>query len=259
MPNSLIKDAYLLDAQPLYCDGYKAILSCVNQKTRTHTAHSFADIETIDFINSNCNLIIFDVLSFGAKGLELLITLRIRYPLLKILICSRDREPALIGRLLGLGAHGFVSKCSHIRDIRSAIEMIMMGKKQPAMTKGTLNISNHEAEGGSEDLNTHHKLTRKELMTLQLLMRGFFNKDIATSLGVKESTVKCHVSSIIRKMGVTNRTQAIAEYHRLQSASDLQRHIQFGTLKALNKIRALQNRPLHIRGDKPPYSLTTAV
>jgi DNA-binding NarL/FixJ family response regulator len=53
------------------------------------------------------------------------------------------------------------------------------------------------------------QLTERELQVLQLLARGFANKQIAVDLGISEHTVKFHVSSILAKLGVSNRTEAV--------------------------------------------------
>ena len=69
-----------------------------------------------------------------------------------------------------------------------------------------------------EPTATDEALTPREREVLQLLALGLANKEIAARLGVSESTVKFHVNSILRKLKVANRAEAVARYYALLDA-----------------------------------------
>ncbi len=67
------------------------------------------------------------------------------------------------------------------------------------------------------DIDDSEPLTARESQIVQLLMVGYANADIASTLGVAEQTVKFHLSNIYRKLGVTSRAQVVAMFHRRPS------------------------------------------
>lgn len=212
MQNLYLHHAYLIDAHPLYCDGYEKILNEISDTVVIGRSYHQQDIEQLNIINSSFNIILFDILSFGSTGIQILIDLRVNYPDVKIIICSDSQKEALIKRCLSLGVWGYIPKHTAINTIKAAITSVIYDFKWvPRLScEGA-----HTNTGLYDQEKNAVKLTKKELMTLRYLMRGNINKDIAMNMGVSESTTKSHVSSIIRKMKVINRTQVFTEFQEV--------------------------------------------
>lgn len=151
------------------------------------------------------DLILFDLSMPGARGFSGLIYLRAQYPAVPVCVISASEDPGTIRRSLALGAVGFVPKSSRPADIREAIEAILGG--------GTWTPPGVELDGiwGEDDaLGSRLKsLTPQQMRVLMMMGEGLLNKQIAHELNVSEATVKAHVSAVLQKLGVENRTRAV--------------------------------------------------
>ncbi|MEM0911101.1 MAG: response regulator transcription factor, partial [Pseudomonadota bacterium] len=120
-------------------------------------------------------------------------------------------EKQNILQTISYGAVGFISKASSIDEIATSIESIFAGNvclpsdilRQPEAVKRKSN----DTQISPEKIRS---LTRKELAVLKYLTQGLANKVIAYELNISETTVKSHVSSILRKVGATSRVQVVA-------------------------------------------------
>jgi DNA-binding NarL/FixJ family response regulator len=111
------------------------------------------------------------------------------------------------------GAKGCISKGSHPRVVEKALHLVKegqywMSREVASMVAGKLLGGFNAHEDCSKDL------TQRELEILALLARGQVNKEIACKLAVSENTVKAHLASIYRKLGVTTRLGAVLHYFR---------------------------------------------
>jgi len=126
-------------------------------------------------------------------------------------VISASEDPDTIRRSLALGAIGFVPKSSTPATIRDAVETILHGGawSPPGIEVG------HTAE--LDDLAGRlRSLTPQQLRVLMMMGEGLLNKQIAYELGVSEATVKAHVSAVLQKLGVENRTKAVLAAGRFE-------------------------------------------
>ena len=110
------------------------------------------------------------------------------------------------------GAVGFITKSSPRSQMTEAIEQILNGNVYlpPDIIrtqKSGSRRSQSETQGFAPELL--QALTRKQLLVLERMTKGESNKQIAYNLDIAETTVKAHVSAILRKLNVHNRVQAI--------------------------------------------------
>jgi DNA-binding NarL/FixJ family response regulator len=137
-------------------------------------------------------------------------------------------------RSLDAGLHGFVSKSQSDIEILNAIKDILSGRVYvPALlTKvgdGTMNGSGTQIYGLSPRLNRAEaipgKLTPRQREVLAMLARGMSNKEISRALRIAEGTTKIHASSVLKALGVRNRTEAaaIAQIHSVTADSSFRR------------------------------------
>jgi DNA-binding NarL/FixJ family response regulator len=152
----------------------------------------------------------------GKTGLEVLQQLSSdgTLPPTIILTTFDDDEVVLAG--IKAGAKGFLLKDVSLDELVNAIKTVAEGGSmiKPAVTqrllKGLGNLQNDFSS-----LDRPDPLTERETEILRLMAGGYSNKEIANSLGVAEGTVKNHVSNILSKMGVRDRTRAVLKAFEL--------------------------------------------
>lgn len=154
----------------------------------------------------DADLLLMDLTMPGAQGFSVLVHLRARHPQLPIVVVSAREEPAIMRRALDHGALGFIPKSVDAATIGTAISTVLEGGRwvpQQAHGAPAVGRDEHEVALRVRDLTPH------QFRVLQMLGSGRLNKQIAYELGVSEATVKAHVTAILRKLGVTNRTHAV--------------------------------------------------
>lgn len=127
---------------------------------------------------------------------------------LPILVLSTYDTEDYVDAALEAGANGYVLKESSTEQLREAVDTALSGRGlylHPAVAQRVF-VRGRRSNNRNEDT-----LSARELEVLQLLSEGATNQEIAALLFVSEKTVKAHLSSIFRKMSVTNRTQAAAK------------------------------------------------
>lgn len=162
--------------------------------------------------HDDLDLILLDLNMPGMHGLNGLITLRNEAPTIPVVIVSTEEDKQIVLQAITYGAVGFITKSSPRAQMTDAIEQILNGNVYlPSdiirSSKQTPRRASHEESGIPPELL--QALTRKQLLVLERMTKGESNKQIAYNLDIAETTVKAHVSAILRKLGVHNRVQAI--------------------------------------------------
>ena len=117
------------------------------------------------------------------------------------------------------GAAGFISKSTRGADLGRALEDVMAGSV--VLPKGYQPPAASGVPGASDLAARIATLTPQQVRVLHMLRQGLLNKQIAFDLGVGETTVKAHVSEILRKLKVASRTQAVIEAAKIDFDSIL--------------------------------------
>jgi NarL family two-component system response regulator LiaR len=125
-----------------------------------------------------------------------------------IVFTAFDNDERIIAALAA-GANGYLLKGAPREEIFQAIRVAMQGGSllQPVVASKLLR---HMGQRAPETQDLYEPLTERELEVLTLLAQGMPNKEIAAQLVISERTAKFHVSSIMGKLGATNRTEAVA-------------------------------------------------
>ena len=158
------------------------------------------------------DLVLFDLTMPGARGFSGLMYLRAQFPAVPVCVVSATEDASTIRRCVALGAAGFIPKSSPPAIIREAIQVILEGGtwSPPGPTPRT---------GRAEDdalAARLRSLTPQQLRVLMMMGEGRANKQIAYELNVSEATVKAHVSAVLSKLGVENRTKAVLAVGRFE-------------------------------------------
>lgn len=152
------------------------------------------------------DVLLLDINMPKMNGLEVLKKLKERKSKVKILVLTVHNETEYLMKAVEIGINGYVLKDSESAELKKAICAINDGENyiQPSLIP-SLNSKMIEK---NEDEIKIESLTKRELQVLKELAIGKFNRDIAKEMEISERTVKNHISSIFKKLDVTDRTQA---------------------------------------------------
>ncbi|MCO5066022.1 MAG: response regulator transcription factor [Rhizobiaceae bacterium] len=206
----------IIDDHPLFRDALHGAVRVAYPDVETVEAKSIS--EALDVLAAGSfDLCLLDLNMPDVQGFEGLLQLRTRHPSLPVVVVSGHEEPRIISEALSYGAAGFIPKSVRKTDLADAIRSVMEGEVHVPE-----NYRPQPADAGREDrakmVQRLATLTPQQLRVLQMLRQGLLNKQIAYELQVGETTVKAHVSEILRKLNVYSRTQAVIEVSKLDNA-----------------------------------------
>lgn len=158
--------------------------------------------------NSGIDVILLDLKMPGMKGFDGLRQVRKLAARTPVAILSAYSDRELIAEALAAGAKGYIPKASNEAVLRHALALLREGGSYIPPEILAQDAAQEDQTTGLPPDSPLRELTPRQLDTLALLVEGCSNKEIARRLGVIESTVKTHVKIILRKLGVSNRTQA---------------------------------------------------
>jgi DNA-binding NarL/FixJ family response regulator len=204
-----MKRAVLIaDDHPLFRDALKLAVAQAVPGAQIIEADSVHSLFTALESHPDPELLLLDLNMPGAQGFNALVQARAHFPAVPIVVISAREDRHIMHRALGHGAAAFVPKSASIDLIVGALRAVLTGDTwlPPSASQdnpGSLDAS--EAEATSRLA----ALTPQQFRVLSMLSAGLLNKQIAAELGVSEATVKAHVSAVMQKLGVSNRTQAV--------------------------------------------------
>jgi NarL family two-component system response regulator LiaR len=152
------------------------------------------------------DVILLDLVMPHKGGLEAIREIKDQNPKARILVLTSFAEDEKVFPAIKAGAQGYLLKDSSPRELLQAIRDIYKG--QPSMHPTIARKLMREIQRGSELPPAEEPLTEREVEVLSLVAQGFTNQEIADKLFVSERTVRTHVSNILSKLHLANRTQA---------------------------------------------------
>ncbi|HCJ28444.1 MAG TPA: DNA-binding response regulator [Pseudomonas sp.] len=167
---------------------------------------------TMTLENDDLDLVLLDLNMPGMHGLNGLINLRNEAPTIPVVIVSAEQDKQVVLQAITYGACGFITKSSPRAQMTEAIEQILNGNVYlPSDIIRSQKASTRRSQPNEQSIPPEllQALTRKQLLVLERMTKGESNKQIAYNLDIAETTVKAHVSAILRKLNVHNRVQAI--------------------------------------------------
>lgn len=209
----------IADDHPLFREAISSVIASGFEGSEIIETDDLDSALTLTRENDDLDLILLDLNMPGMHGLNGLITLRNEAPTIPVVIVSAEEDKQVVLQAITYGAVGFITKSSPREQMTEAIRQILNGNvylPSDIIRTGKESTSrrsrNEDNPISPELLNS---LTRRQLLVLERMSKGESNKQIAYNLNIAETTVKAHVSAILRKLGVHNRVQAIL------SASDV--------------------------------------
>lgn len=208
----------LIDGQQLFREGIKRILNC--EETFEVLAEGRDGVEAIELADRyKPDVVIMDINMPKTNGVEATRNLISKYPNIKVIILSvHDDETYIIGALQS-GAFGYLLKEMDTENLIEAVKAVAKGESylHPRVTHKLITAYRRLSSAAACKKEFQqppvrlplHLLSRRESEVLQLLADGKSNRILAETLYISEKTVKGHVYSILRKMDVNDRTQAV--------------------------------------------------
>jgi len=181
-------------------------------------AESFHSIIKVIEDNPDIELIFLDLNMPGNDGFTGLTTIRNAYPDIQVVMVSATEDASVISRAIDLGASGYIPKSASLDEISIAIDVVLDGE---TWLPAGIDL-NEEPQSEEKDIAEKlGKLTPAQYRVLQMIADGLLNKQIAYEMKIQEPTVKNHVSAILQKFEVNNRTQASNLFQKLKQVSNI--------------------------------------
>ncbi len=205
----------LVDDQTLVRQGVRSLLE-LSDSVRV-VAEAIDGKQALEVIPAaKPDVVLLDMRMPGLSGLDVLNALRERGELPPTIILTTFDDDQLVLAGLKAGARGYLLKDVSLDQLVDAIKTVASGGSlvQPVVTQRLLSgLERMHNEFAS--LDQPDPLTERETEILRLMAGGYSNKEIANSLSVAEGTVKNHVSNILSKLGVRDRTRAVLKAFEL--------------------------------------------
>lgn len=207
------------DRHPLFREVLKALIDEMLPDARCLEAGSFADVQDLVTAGNGVGLILIDQSLPDGDGLGGLVRLAIAAPDVPIIMFSEAESRSAAFHAQVLGAAGFIAKSMTRDQMREALSVVLDGGAFPPLVDS-------RGRRRPDETERIDALTVRERMVLEALVRGCSNKQIAYELQVSDTTVKVHVSSVLRKLRVHSRTQAVIKTKRSGEDDEPRRSIR---------------------------------
>ncbi len=193
----------IADDHPLFRDALHHVTSTAIPEVTCVEAHDFVQAQARLADPDTFDLILLDLNMPGMEGFTSLLKLREESPEIPIVVVSGSEDAAIVNRALTCGAAGFIPKSSPKDEMVAALRAVLAGEIYRPNEPAPRRPARYDLE---EELGS---LTKQQRKVLSLLAQGKSNKQIAFELEVTNTTVKAHITAILRKLKVTSRTQAV--------------------------------------------------
>jgi len=190
---------FSVDDHPLLRDGIAAIVN--SQPDMLHVGAASSGKEALEAFRSlRPDVTLMDLRLPDLSGIDVLMGIRAEFPEARIIMLTTFQGDVEIRRALQAGAHGYLLKTMHAKQILDTIRQVNSGKK----------CVPHEIAADLVEHMSDEPLTNREVDVLRRVSEGNRNRDIGKRLFISEETVKVHLKHIMGKLGASDRTQAMA-------------------------------------------------
>jgi len=198
----------LVEDQTLVREGIQSLLHLTEDIRVVATASDGEEASEI-IEAAKPDVVLLDVRIPKKNGLDVLRELQQpKSPPSTIILTTFDDDQVLLEGIRA-GAKGYLLKDVSLKDLATAVRTVAAGGTliNPVITERVLRTLRSDVPAGSIEMV--EALTRREVEILRLLAAGYSNREISEAFGVQEGTIKNHVSNILSKLGVRDRTRAV--------------------------------------------------
>ncbi len=201
----VFRSVLVVDDHPLFCDALMMTLRSILPEADTIQSADRLEQALTLLQASTPDIILLDLNLPDVEGLSGLQQLQRNYPKVPVVVVSSMADNRMIGSCMRAGAMGFIPKHADRATFETAFRTLRTGNA--FVPEGFIEPGGSgETTGSMEQLAS---LTNQQARILELICEGKLNKQIAFDLSIAETTVKAHVTAIMRKLGVQSRTQAV--------------------------------------------------
>ncbi len=195
----------IADDHEVVRSGLKSLLNGTEIKVVAEVATGSAAVKYV-MENDDVDVVLLDIRMPDGDGLGALGRIKLEKPQLPVLMLSTFDNPTYIARTVALGASGYLLKGCTREELIEAIRKA--ARKESVWTREELRRVTGALATPRLTSDVDVPLTQRESEVLRQLAYGLTNKEIAAALHISYETVKEHVQHILRKIGVSDRTQA---------------------------------------------------
>ena len=201
-----MRQVLIADDHPLFRDALKRAVAQALPDASLIEVEDVAALHAAVDAHPELELLLLDLQMPGASGFSALVHIRHQHPGLPIVVVSAHEQAAVIRRAIAHGASGYIPKSTPAGQIVDAVSKVLDGDLWvPNEIRGAGGALRPDEAGAAAQISG---LTPQQFRVFSMIADGLLNKQIAYELGVSEATVKAHMTAIMRKLGVSNRTQA---------------------------------------------------
>ncbi|OKH15156.1 hypothetical protein FACHB389_35715 [Nostoc calcicola FACHB-389] len=153
--------------------------------------------------NLQPDVVLMDLMMMGMNGAEVTRVIRKKYPQIQVLILTSFLDKGLVNKAMQAGAIGYLLKGVSIDELADAIRCAAIGRS--ILAAEVIQALLQPTQPSSPP---PYELSRRQAEVLTLLALGLSNEAIAQRMKLSPSTIRHHVSQVLNKLGVTNRTEA---------------------------------------------------
>lgn len=220
-------DILIADDHPLFREAIVNVIQSNFPDCTLRETENLDNAVALTEQHSDLDMILLDLNMPGMNGLNGLITLRNSAPTIPVVIVSAEEDKQIVLQAITYGAVGFITKSLSRDEMAAALRQVLAGQVYLPSTIIRANPAETPQRRRQEENQLAPEvlssLTRRQLLVLERMSKGEANKQIAYNLNIAETTVKAHVSAILRKLGVHNRIQAILSASNVDFSQYLKR------------------------------------
>ncbi|MEM6487141.1 MAG: response regulator transcription factor [Pseudomonadota bacterium] len=208
----------VVDDHPLFADALTMTLATAMPSVSIVSASTLAAALT-KIQEAPPDAVMLDLNLPDVDGFDGLVRVRAAAPKARILVVSSMAENAIIAAALTAGADGFMAKDAARATLLQAFDRLLAG--ETVVPEGYVPPAADALTEDAQVIERLRTLTPRQARILDLVCAGKLNKQIAYDLSISETTVKAHVTAILRKLSVSSRTQAVLVAQKAQFSSVL--------------------------------------
>lgn len=196
------------DDHPLFREGMRRTIERLLPEATIEQAGNLSEVLALARSGDEVDTLILDLRFPGLSSTQIIAELRDEFRRTFIIVVSMVDDPEIISQVIAHGADGFIGKSINTQEISESIFAIRQGEV----------LVKYQSEGAifnESAVNAISPLSARQKQVMSLVAAGKTNKEIAKELGISPFTVRIHVSSLLKVLGVSTRTAAAAQFSSL--------------------------------------------
>ena len=200
----------VVDDQTLVRQGIRSLLALADGIEVVAEADD-GDAALLAILEHDPDVVLLDLRMPGRDGIATLRELEARGDITPVLVLTTFDDDELVLQALRAGARGYLLKDVTLEQLVGAVRTLAEGGTliEPAITQRLLRAVRRSPEAEDDLAGPPPSLTAREIEVLRLVASGYANREIAAAMHLAEGTVKNHVSNVLLKLGVRDRTRAV--------------------------------------------------